>query len=169
MPINRVLDLEVDVATLKQRINALEKRIYGRVDELPGPQPLFDLYTHLTLDGVQPTPETAILLRACVLTASPRLFLDLARMVNDPFPWRPFLSALDLMSVSGHDVAEATAWIEQCAEALLRAQGLRALRVEDVMRTSLGPVHELKAFALSVRKEGARGTKQLQEEAVPRS
>lgn len=146
-----MIDLEVDVATLRRRIDVLEARAYGRVDDLPGPQPLFDLYAHLLLDGIQPSEEMAAVLRSCLLLMSPRLLLDLARMTGDMFPWRPFLAAADLLSVTGYDMEEPTTWLEGCVQELLRAQGLRMLRIEDVLRSPAGPVHLLKKFALSER------------------
>lgn len=145
----RMLDLEVDVATLKQRVGVLEGRLFGRVDDLPGPQPLFDVYSHLILDGIALTEESAAMLRSLILIMSPRILLDLGRMVNDPFPWRPFLAAADLLLVSGLDMEGSIAWLEGIATELLKAQGLGLLRIEDVLRSPAGPVHKLKRFALS--------------------
>lgn len=155
MTYSRMIDLEVDVATLRRRIDALEARVYGRVDELDGPQPLFDAYSHLLLDGVQPNEESAAMLRTCILFMSPRTLLDLGRLTGDMFPWRPFLAAADLLHVTGFDMSESTTWLEDCAAALLRAQGLTMLRIEDVLRSPVGPIHLLKRFALS---EGRRST-----------
>lgn len=146
---SRLLDLEVDVASLRQRVGSLETRLYGRADDLPGPQPLFDLYAHLILDGITPSEESAAMLRSCILVMSPRLLLDLGRMVNDPFAWRPFLVAADVLTVMGHDMSESVSWLEDCAVALLKAQGLGVLRIEDVIRAPVGPLTKLKSFALS--------------------
>lgn len=146
---HRMLDLEVDVASLRQRVGALEARLFGSVDDLPGPQPLFDLYSHLTIDGLTPSEDSAVMLRACIAIMSPRVLLDLGRMVTDPFPWRPFLAAADLLLVTGYDMQEAITRMEECAQALLKAQGLGVLRIEDVLRSPAGPVHILKRFALS--------------------
>ncbi len=152
---NRMIDLEVDVATLRHRVGGLEARVYGRVDDAAGPQPLFDTYAHLLLDGIQPCEESAALLRTCVMLLSPRMLLDLARLTGDMFPWRPFLAAVDLLHVTGFDMSASTTWLETCAQDLLNAQGLRMLRLEDVLRSPAGPVHLLKRFALS---EGRRST-----------
>lgn len=148
---DRMIDLEVDVATLRRRINMLEQRLYGRADDLPGPQPLFDLYAHLQLDGLTPSPDSAAMLRSCILLLSPRMLLDLGRLTGDMFPWRPFLGTADLLQTLGHDMEEAIAWLEGCADELLRAQGLGMLRIEDVVRSPVGPVTALKRFALSGR------------------
>ncbi len=152
---DRIIDLEVDIASLRRRFDALEARIYGRVDDLPGPQPLFDLYAHLQLDGITPSPDSAAMLRSCILLMSPRLLLDLGRLTGDMFAWRPFLGAADLLQALGHDMLEAIEWLEGCAAELLRAQGLRMLRVEDVLRSPVGPTHTLREFALS---DGRRST-----------
>lgn len=149
MTYNRTIDLEVDVATLRHRVGALEARMYGRIDDSSGPQPLFDTYAHLLLDGIHPCEESAALLRTCVALVSPRMLLDLARMTGDMFPWRPFLAAVDLLHVTGFDMTESTAWLETCAQDLLNAQGMKMLRIEDVLRAPTGPIHLLKSFALS--------------------
>lgn len=151
MSTSRIIDLEVEVYTLRRRIGALEARIFGGVDELEGPNPLFQVYTHLQCSGVQPDEDAAALLRACTLLLTPRNLMDLGRMTGDPFPWRPFLAALDLLEVTGHDVAASSQWVQGCAEDLMRAQGLEMLRVEDVIRSPAGPLHELRRFALSKR------------------
>lgn len=147
----RVLELEVEVATLRRRMDSLEAKFLGAVDDLQGPQPLFAVYSHLLLDGIQPGAEAAALLSSCALLLNPRNLLDLGRMTADPFPWRPFLTALDLLEVTGHDVHDAVLWVQGCAEELLAAQGLGILRVEDVLRSPVGPLSELKRFALSER------------------
>jgi hypothetical protein len=46
-------------------------------------------------------------------------------------------------------VEKATEWVISCAMDLLKAQGLGMLRVEDVLRSPVGPLQELKQFALS--------------------
>lgn len=147
MSYNRLIDLEVDLATLKRRLEALEVRFLGAVDDLGGPQPLFGLYSHLLLSGLQPTTEAAALMQGVALFLTPRNLLDLARLTGDMFPWRPFLASLDLLAVTGHDVEEATAWIEACAQDLLRAQGLQDLCLEDVLRSPVGPAQELRQHA----------------------
>lgn len=147
----RLLDLEVDVVTLRRRLDTLEARLTGSVQDLTGPQPLFDLYAHLILDGLKPSPDSAALLRTCVMLMTPRTLLDLARLTGDMFAWRPFLSALDLLHINGHDVSEATAWLEASVQDLLRAQGLKMLRPEDLLRSPIGPIATLKRIALSGR------------------
>lgn len=147
---SRTIDLEVDVATLRRRLDALEVQFTGNVDGFPGPQPLFFLYSHLLLSGLQPSKDSAALMQSCALLLTPRILLDLARLTGDMFPWRPFLGALDRLQVTGHDVQAATAWVESCARDLLKAQGLGILRIEDVLRSPVGPLHNLKQIALSV-------------------
>ena len=146
---SRVLDLEVEVATLRRRIGALEARIFGKVSDGPSAHPLFSIYSHLLCDGVTQSPESAALLRSVGLLLTPRSLLDLGRMAEDPFPWRPFLLALDLMETAGEDVHDAVEWVQGCAEELLAAQGLGMLRPADVLRSPVGPLNELHRFALS--------------------
>lgn len=145
----RSLDLEVDLATLRRRLDALEARFLGAVDDLGGPQPLFALYSHLIFDGLSPSKESAALMQSCSLMLTPRNLLDLSRLTGDMFPWRPFLAALDLLEVTGYAVGDSVAWVEACAEDLLKAQGLGVLRLADVLRSPVGPLHELKQIALS--------------------
>lgn len=147
----KVLDLEVDVATMRRRLDALEARFLGAVDDLGGPQPLFSIYSHLVLEGLSPSKESAALMQSCALLLTPRNLLDLARLTGDIFPWRPFLAALDLLEVTGHDVGESIAWVEACAEDLMKAQGLGVLRIADVLHSPVGPLHELRQYALSKR------------------
>jgi len=147
----RLLDLEVDVVTLRRRLDALEARLTGSVQDLNGPQPLFDLYSHLLLDGLEPSPDAVALLRTCVMLMTPRALLDLARLTGDMFAWRPFLSALDVMHTRGYDVTEASEWLVSSAQDLLRAQGLGMLRPEDVLRSPMGPIATMKRIALSGR------------------
>jgi hypothetical protein len=147
----RLLDLEVDIVTMRRRIDALEARLTGSVQDLNGPQPLFDLYAHLVLDGLEPTPDSAALMRTCVMLMTPRTLLDLARLTGDMFSWRPFLAGLDLLHLRGYDVTEATEWLEGSVQDLLRAQGLGMLRPEDVLRSPTGPIAVLKRIALSGR------------------
>lgn len=145
----RMLDLEVDVATMRRRIDTLETRFLGRVDDLEGPQPLFTVYSHLIFDGLTPSKETAALMQSCSLLLTPRNLLDLSRLTGDMFPWRPFLAALDLLAVTGFDIGQSAEWVEACAEDLMKAQGLGVLRVADVIRSPVGPLHELRRYALS--------------------
>lgn len=149
MTLLRTIDLEVDLATMKKRLEALEARVLGSVDSLHGPHPLFLVYSHLLFDGLTPSKESAALMQSCALLLTPRNLLDLGRMTSDMFPWRPFLAALDLLQVTGHSVEKATEWVISCATDLLKAQGLGMLRVEDVLRSPVGPLQELKQFALS--------------------
>lgn len=149
MTILRMIDVEVDLATLRQRLEILETRILGSIDGLDGPQPLFSIYSHLQFDGITPSQESAALMQSCSLLLTPRNLLDLGRMTDDMFPWRPFLAALDLLEATGYNVSAATKWVQRCAEQLLIAQGLGVLRVEDVLKSPVGPVQELKHFALS--------------------
>lgn len=151
MKFSRLVDLEVDVATLRRRLDALEARVTGSVNDLPGAHPVFRVYTHLLLSGLEATEESAALLRSCALLLTPRILLDLGRLTNDMFPWRPFLTALDLLELSGLEVHDAVAWVEGCAGDLLRAQGLGMLRIEDVLRSPVGPLHNMQEFALSGR------------------
>lgn len=145
----RILDLEVEVATLRRRVESLEAHIFGKVSGVSGPHPLFSVYSHLLCDGAAEGPETAALLRAVALLLTPRSLLDLGRMVEDPFPWRPFLLALDSAEVAGEEVSDAVAWLHGCAEELLAAQGLGMLKPADVLRSPVGPLNELHRFALS--------------------
>lgn len=149
MTFSRLVDLEVDVATLRRRLNTLEARVTGAVSELPGPHPLYKLYTHLLLSGLTPSEESAVLMRSCVSYLTPRSLLDLGRLTNDMFPWRPFLGALDHLHVAGYDVGDAVTWLEGCARDLLRAQGLSVLSLADVIRSPVGPLHNLQKIALS--------------------
>ncbi len=149
MSILKTLDLEVDLATMKRRLDLLEARFLGAVDDLGGPQPLFTLYTHLIFDGIQPSKETAAMMQSCSLLLTPRNLLDLTRLTGDMFPWRPFLAALDLLEATGHSVGDSVLWVEACALDLMHAQGLGALRIADVIKSPVGPLHELRRFALS--------------------
>lgn len=149
MTFSRLVDLEVDVATLRRRLNVLEARVTGAISELPGPHPLYKLYTHLLFSGLAPSDDAAVLMRSCVAYLTPRTLLDLGRLTNDMFPWRPFLGALDHLHVAGYDVQEATTWLEGSAQDLLRAQGLGMLTLADVMRSPVGPLHNLRKIALS--------------------
>lgn len=151
MSTQRLLDLEVEVATLRRRLDRLEGTFTGAVDDVSGPRPLFAVYSHLICDGISCTAESAALMRSCAMLLTPRNLLDLGRMIEDPFPWRPFLLALDHLEVAGFAVDDAVEWVEECAEDLLRAQGLEMLEVEDVLRTPMGPLHELHRTALSNR------------------
>lgn len=149
MSSSRILDLEVEVATLRRRMGAVEAHIFGKVSDRPAAHPLFSIYSHLLCDGATQNPETAALLRSVGLLLTPRSLLDLGRMAEDPFPWRPFLMALDSMEASGEDVRDAVEWVHGCAEELLAAQGLGMLRPADVLRSPVGPLNELHRFALS--------------------
>ena len=146
---SRLLDLEIDVATLRRRVEALEAHTFGRVSSAGAPHPLFSIYAHLLCDGVTATPDSAALLRSVTLLLTPRSLLDLGRMAEDPFPWRPFLLALDHMEAAGHEVQDALSWVHGCAEELLRAQGLSALKPADVLMSPVGPLNELRQFNLS--------------------
>lgn len=149
MTFSRLVDLEVDVATLRRRLDTLEARITGTVGDLPGPHPAFRIYTHLLLTGLVPSADSAALMRSCVLMMTPRTLLDLGRLTSDLFPWRPFLGALDQLQAAGHDVHEATTWLEECAHDLMRAQGLGILTVGDVVHSPVGPLHNVRKIALS--------------------
>lgn len=149
MTFSRLVDLEVDVATLRRRLDTLETRISGAVGDMPGPHPAFRIYTHLLFTGIVPSLDTAALMRTCVLMLTPRTLLDLGRLTGDMFPWRPFLGALDHLQIAGFDVHEATMWLEGCATDLLRAQGLGILTVADVLRSPVGPLHNIQKIALS--------------------
>lgn len=151
MTSSRLVDLEVDVATLRRRLDAVEIRLTGSVHDLHGPQPLFGIYSHLLFNGLDLSTDTAALMQSCALLLTPRTLLDLARLTGDMFPWRPFLCALDLLEARGHDVHDAITWVEDCARDLLRAQGLGILKLEDVLRSPVGPLHNLQEIALSER------------------
>lgn len=144
MTFSRLVDLEVDVSTLKLRVDALEARLTGNIGELDRAHPLFPIYSHLLISRLERTEETAVLLRTCVMQMTPRTLLDLGRMTNDMFPWRPFLGALDQLHLDEFDVLDATEWLELCARELLRAQGLGILKLEDVVRSPTGPVHNMR-------------------------
>lgn len=151
MTYSRMLDIEVDLATMRRRVDALEAHFLGSVSELSGPQPLFDTYAHLVLDGLTPGSDSAASMRSCAMLLSPRALLDLGRMTGDMFPWRPFLAALDVLKATGYDVDDALTWLEGTIQELLRAQGLSKLRIEDVLHSPVGPIHRLRRFALSGR------------------
>jgi hypothetical protein len=144
----RMMDLEVDIATLNQRVAALETQRFGSSDALPGPQPLFRLYAMLCLDGLDPSEEAAVLMRACALLLSPRTVFDLCTLTQDMFAWRPFLLALDMLSEE-HDVSDAIGRVEGCARAVMDAQGLHYLDIADVIHSPVGPAANMKTLALS--------------------
>ena len=52
-------------------------------------------------------PAHEPVMRSGAMWMSPRTLLDLGRMTGDMFAWRPFLAALDLLKVTGHDVDDA--------------------------------------------------------------
>lgn len=142
------MDLEIDLASMKLRLNALEARIFGDVDSTPGPQPLFRLYSMLSLDGIEHTEEAAVLMRTCGLLMSPRIIFDLCTLTYDMFAWRPFLLALDMLSDT-YDVQQAIERVELCARAVLDAQGLQYLEIGDVIDSPVGPTANMKTYALS--------------------
>jgi hypothetical protein len=142
------MDLEIDIATLKQRVDALEAQRFGSSDSLPGPQPLFRLYAMLCLDGLEPGEEAAVLMRACAMLMTPRIVFDLCTLTQDPFAWRPFLLALDMLSLN-YDVKDALARVEHCARLVMDVQGLRYVELEDVIHSPVGPAANMKTMALS--------------------
>jgi len=145
------IDTQVDLYTLKKRLEALEARLYGVIDDVEGPMPLFGAYSHLICDGVLPTADSANLLSTCSMYLTPRNLLDLSRSTGDMFPWRPFLLALDVLDLRGFDVEAARVWLESSIQDFMRAQGLEMLTIADVLHSPTGPLHELRRFVLSER------------------
>lgn len=145
------IDTQVDLYTLKRRLDALESRLYGAIDDVDGPMPLFGVYSHLICDGVLPTADSAALLAACSMFLTPRKLLDLSRSTGDMFPWRPFLLALDVLDQQGFEVGHAREWLESSIQDFMRAQGLEMLSIADVLSSPTGPLHELRRFVLSER------------------
>jgi hypothetical protein len=143
------MDLEIDIATLKQRVDALEAQRFGISDSIPGPQPLFRLYAMLCLDGLEEDEEAATLMRACAMLMTPRIVFDLCTMTQDMFAWRPFLLALDKLSLN-YDVSDALTRVEYCARAVMNVQGLQYVDVDDVIASPVGPTANMKSLALSV-------------------
>ncbi len=58
-------------------------------------------------------------------------------MVNDPFPWKPFLALLDHATDAGYLVDDATEHLLHIAQELLNAQGLWLLTPADLMGSPL--------------------------------
>jgi len=142
------MDLEVDMASLRLRLETVERRVFGDAEAVPGAQPLFRLYTLLLLDGLESREESAVLMRTCAMMMTPRLIFDLCVLTQDMFAWRPFLLTLDKLSLK-FDVQEAIERLEYCIRAVMNAQGLNRLKISDVIRSPVGPLANLKSFALS--------------------
>lgn len=63
-----------------------------------------------------------------------RALVALGRHVHDPYPFRPFLAALDLCVLHGIPGAEdARAHLESVGQDVLNAQGLELVRPRDTM------------------------------------
>jgi len=135
-------DLEARVADLERRF---QKIAPGAPDRHP--EFLLALY-HSALRGPQNADaETVGLWSVLVLALGVKDLLVMARGLNDPMPWRPFLRNLDIYIDEGIEVEPVREHILTLAEALLRIQGLDLLHPRDVMGH---PMPDIRTFSPSI-------------------
>jgi hypothetical protein len=119
---------------MKRRISLLEGTMYGYCLPEIGEVLLIRCYldAHKAPSLTDPLAERAWVRQAYLLDT--RVLIRLGRLLNDPFPFRPFLAALDHCRERGVQGAEeAAAHLESVCRDFLDAAGLELLDPRDVM------------------------------------
>lgn len=125
--------LQARVADLEQQVNRLQLLISGAEGGGLTDASLEALYWEACRSYTTLNQRDVFLWETLIHGLTVRHLLHLARRVQDPFPWKPFLVLFDHATHAGCDVDAATAHVLACAQELLNLQGLWVLVPADLM------------------------------------
>lgn len=131
---SRSIDERGAILDLERRIVHLERSLYGHSLPVCGVATLVRFYldAHQIIRHIEPDSAGAWVVSAYLWDV--RTLVLLGRQVNDPFPFRPFLAAVDICVLRGIPGAEeARAHLLSVSQDLLTAEGLELLEPRDVM------------------------------------
>lgn len=132
-------DLPVDtfasICDLERRVAMLEEGLHGHTASPCSVSLLTRCYleAHRVIRNFD--PDFAAIWVASAYLWDARTFVTLGRHVHDPYPFRPFIAALDICVLRGTPDAErALLHLEAVGQDVLRAQGLELVRPRDTMK-----------------------------------
>jgi hypothetical protein len=131
------MHLQARLADAERRVAKLQVFVFGGIHQDYDRLDLQSLYWKACHRYIDLSRHEAYLWCRILKNMSTAQLLTLARDVQDPFPWKPFLVLLDYASMDGYPVDDATEHLLEIAQDLLNLQGLDLLTPNDLMGTPL--------------------------------
>jgi hypothetical protein len=147
-----LLTLQAKIADMGRKIDGLQRMVYGRDPSEYSAADLQSLYWEACRRLGDLAPREVFLWSCLIRNLGAAQLLTLGRLVQDPFPWKPFLALLDHATAQDFLVDDVTEHLLDTAQDLLTAQGLWMLTPADLMGTPLA-VHQA---VEDIRSERAR-------------
>lgn len=124
--------LQTQVSDLERRLEMVERFTLGQSQKLPHQELLVSLYLD-SLRGAELDKASSRHWERQIFVVDARQLLVIARILRDPFPWRPLLVVADLYVSNGFGLEAARDHLLGVAQELLRIQGLGRVHPRDVM------------------------------------
>lgn len=122
---------------MERRLAGVQMLVHGRTHQPFAVEALQSIYWEACQGYYAVSARDAALWTRVIQNLDVAQLLTLARAVQDPFCWMPFLVLLDYATVRGHDTDDATAHLLRITRELLDAQGLELLEPGDLMARPL--------------------------------
>lgn len=130
------LDAAAELRDLRHRVDLLESILHGQPRTDIRGTLLIRMYLEVhRIPGIAASPLAEAWTRQIYMLDA-RTLVALAREVNDPYPWRPFLALLDSCCARGvPGAADARSRLLLLAQDMLDLAGLGVLHPRDLMGT----------------------------------
>jgi hypothetical protein len=130
------VDTRATISDLERRVRLLEEGLYGHSAPQCSTVVLMRCYIEAHRAIREIDQESGGIWVAQAYLWDVRALVSLGRHVNDPYPYRPFLAALDVCVLKGIPGADAAVrHLESVGQDLLYAEGLELVRPRDTMGT----------------------------------
>lgn len=134
-----LIRLQAKLADIERRLSSVQRLAFGQATASHTQRDLEVMYWAAVRSYDNTTKGELELWIPLIKGLTAEQLLVLGRVVDDPYPWMPFLALLDHSAVRGLDVDHTTVDFLQVIQDFLCAQGLHILTASDVMGNALTP------------------------------